>query len=142
MRFIVAIALALTMGASLAQDYPNKPIRMLVPFAPGGAVGPAWLRGRRDLQQADGREPEAVRQLPGDQRAVLERQSGRAEGAFRRHAADIPMGPPATGAVIGLVVAIDDVVAALADRRDKAAAAGFKYARRHYIGSLLSNPQT
>lgn len=26
MRFIAAIALALTMGASLAQDYPNKPI--------------------------------------------------------------------------------------------------------------------
>src|SRR5688500_19339172 len=38
MRLIIGISLALTMGASLAQDDPNKPIRMLVPFAPGGAV--------------------------------------------------------------------------------------------------------
>src|SRR5687767_2125642 len=38
MRFIIGITLAFTLATSFAQDYPNKPIRMLVPFAPGGAV--------------------------------------------------------------------------------------------------------
>jgi tripartite-type tricarboxylate transporter receptor subunit TctC len=34
------LLLAVLLGSSIAhsQDYPNKPIRMLVPFAPGGAV--------------------------------------------------------------------------------------------------------
>jgi tripartite-type tricarboxylate transporter receptor subunit TctC len=35
---ILVFALALAASVAHGQDYPNKPIRMLVPFAPGGAV--------------------------------------------------------------------------------------------------------
>src|SRR3954465_15427255 len=40
-------------------------------------------------------------------------QSGRAEAAFGRHAPDIPMGAAAAGAVIDLVLMVDDAIAAV-----------------------------
>ncbi len=46
MRKLILLAwlLALTQGiaahAALAQDYPNRPIKMIVPYPPGGSVDP------------------------------------------------------------------------------------------------------
>ena len=37
-RTCVALALIATAGTSFAQSYPNKPIRLVVPFAPGGTT--------------------------------------------------------------------------------------------------------
>ena len=55
-----------------------------------------------------------------DHRAVVraharfgQRQRGRAEGAFGRHPADDPVGPPAAGAMVDLMLAVDGVIAPL-----------------------------
>ncbi len=37
-KLIAAVAAALACSSALAQQYPNKPIRMIVPFPPGGAA--------------------------------------------------------------------------------------------------------
>jgi tripartite-type tricarboxylate transporter receptor subunit TctC len=38
MKSLIGALAIIFCGAAVAQDYPNKPIRILVPFAPGGAV--------------------------------------------------------------------------------------------------------
>ena len=56
-RFIALIGLALCMGGTFAQSYPNKPIKVIVGYAAGGAVDSIHriLRaGRRPLTGAAG----------------------------------------------------------------------------------------
>ena len=37
-RLAIGIAIAIPSGAAIAQPYPNKPIRVIVPYPVGGAV--------------------------------------------------------------------------------------------------------
>lgn len=37
-RALTALALALPFSAALASDYPNKPVRVIIPFPPGGTL--------------------------------------------------------------------------------------------------------
>ena len=55
-RFAVLVAVAALCSAAAAQDYPNRPVKIIVPFSPGGAVdGPARVvaqeLGKRLKQQ-------------------------------------------------------------------------------------------
>src|SRR3954468_1296691 len=61
---LAAALLALTSASAIAQNYPNRPIRVLVPFAAGGAVDTlARLVGQK-LSEGLG-QPVIVENRPG-----------------------------------------------------------------------------
>src|SRR5262245_45624238 len=70
MRWVVGILVALlSLGAASAEDYPNKPIRLMVPFPPGG---PTDLGGRLAAEYLSQKldQPVGVENRPGAGSAI------------------------------------------------------------------------
>lgn len=66
--FVLSLALAgaalLTGGIAAAQDYPNKPIRMVIPYTPGGSIDNVGRMVADQLQRQLG-QPIVIENTPG-----------------------------------------------------------------------------
>ncbi|HEV3008613.1 MAG TPA: tripartite tricarboxylate transporter substrate binding protein [Burkholderiales bacterium] len=75
MRFLLAVLLLLS-SAAFAQGYPNKPIRLIVGFPPGGSADPTTRIIGAALQEQLG-QPVVVENRPGADSAIAAEQMTR-----------------------------------------------------------------
>jgi tripartite-type tricarboxylate transporter receptor subunit TctC len=77
-RIIVAVAAALVAGAAQAQSWPTKPIRLLVPFAPGGSSSIVARAVGAEMEKDLG-QPIIVDNRPGGGGNVAMQEAARAD---------------------------------------------------------------
>jgi len=75
---VVAIAAALACSSALAQQYPNKPIRLIVPFPPGGAAELGARIFTQPLSQQLG-QPVVIETRPGGEGIIASDAARKAE---------------------------------------------------------------
>ena len=77
-RIVLAIAAGLLAGAAQAQSYPTKPIRLLVPFAPGGSSSIVARAVAVEMEKGLG-QPIIIDNRPGGGGNVAMQEAARAE---------------------------------------------------------------
>ena len=68
-KWLAACVLAVSAGCALAQTYPDRPIKIIVPFAPAGNVD-VMVRALAPALEADLKQPVVVENLPGASGAI------------------------------------------------------------------------
>lgn len=63
--FAMCVGVASAGGIAQAADYPNRPIQLIVPFAPGGSTGDRLARTLSPFMQAELGQPIVVENKPG-----------------------------------------------------------------------------